>query len=98
MKCGTFARRNLTETGIHGLPYLTRKDLHWAERLFWLGIVIAATYYSIYICLDQMKRFRENPIVFAAELTWDKRNFLYAGITMCSDFRNEVAEREIIEE
>ncbi|CAD7014290.1 unnamed protein product [Ceratitis capitata] len=89
MNCGTFVKRNFTETGIHGLPYLIRKDLHWTERLFWLGIVISATYYSIFICLDQMKRFRENPIVFAAELTWDKRiSFMQASqcaviIAMC---------------
>ncbi|XP_039956785.1 sodium channel protein Nach [Bactrocera tryoni] len=98
MNCATFVKRNVTETGIHGLPYLMRKDLHWTERLFWLGIIIAATYYSIFLSLEQWKHFQENPLVFAAELTWDKKNFLYPGITMCSDFRNALMAEEIIME
>ncbi|XP_028897691.2 uncharacterized protein LOC114804260 [Zeugodacus cucurbitae] len=98
MNCATFVKRNINETGIHGLPYLMRKDLHWTERLFWLGIIASATYYSTHMALDQFARFRENPLVFAAELTWDKKNFLYPGITMCSDFRNELMAEEIIKE
>ncbi|XP_037941253.1 acid-sensing ion channel 4-A [Teleopsis dalmanni] len=50
------------------------------------------------MCLNQWERFRENPIVYAMELTWGKSDFPYAGITICSNYYDEEAFTRLIQE
>ncbi|XP_075165256.1 pickpocket 25 [Haematobia irritans] len=92
------ANKALGESSIHGLPYLVRGNLHWMERLFWGLIIIFATYTSIDICLNQWKRFRDNPIVYAMELAWGKSNFPYVGVTLCSDYVDQTEFEKVIED
>ncbi|KNC23431.1 hypothetical protein FF38_13352 [Lucilia cuprina] len=96
MNCKQYWNKTLGESSIHGFPYLVRRQLHWLEKLFWAAAIIAATYSSLDICLNQWKRFRDNPIVYAMELAWGKSNFPFVGITLCSESSNQEDMDEII--
>ena len=95
MNCREYWNKTLGESSIHGFPYLVRRELHWLERLFWAVAIISATYYSLSICFNQWKRFRDNPIVYAMELAWGKSNFPFVGITLCSDY-TDIADLDAI--
>lgn len=98
MKCGKFVGKTLGESSIHGFPYLVKRELHWIEKLFWGLMIVLTAYTSIDICLNQWKRFRENPIVYAMELAWGKSNFPFVGITLCSDHTDRHEFDHIIED
>lgn len=73
-------------SSIHGMPYAARRDLHWSERLFWLAMVVVATYYAVDTCLAQWQRFRNNPIVYEYEYLSGLRNFTFLGLTLCTNY------------
>lgn len=98
MNCRQYWHKTLGESSIHGFPYLVRRELHWLEKLFWAAVIITATYFSLDICLNQWKRFRDNPIVYAMELAWGKSNFPFVGITLCSESTNQEQLDEVIEQ
>ncbi|XP_061396317.1 uncharacterized protein LOC133331945 [Musca vetustissima] len=98
MKCNEYVRKTLGESSIHGFPYLVKRELHWMEKLFWILMIALAAYTSIDICLNQWKRFRDNPIVYAMELAWGKSNFPFVGITLCSDYVDHHEFEHLIED
>ncbi|XP_073844889.1 pickpocket 25 [Musca autumnalis] len=98
MKCNQYMDKTLGESSIHGFPYLVKRRLHWMEKIFWLLMITLAAYTSIDICLNQWKRFRDNPIVYAMELAWGKSNFPFVGITLCSDYVDQHEFEHIIED
>uniref|UniRef100_A0A1A9VSS5 Uncharacterized protein n=1 Tax=Glossina austeni TaxID=7395 RepID=A0A1A9VSS5_GLOAU len=70
MKCQDYINTTISESSIHGCPYLVKQALHWLEKIFWGITIIAAAYWSIKSCYRQWERFRDNPIILATELTW----------------------------
>ncbi|KAM7343889.1 pickpocket 25 [Cochliomyia hominivorax] len=98
MNCRQYWNKTLGESSIHGFPYLVKRELHWSEKIFWAAVIISATYFSLDICLNQWKRFRDNPIVYAMELAWGKSNFPFVGITLCSESTDQEDLDNIIHE
>lgn len=98
MNCRQYWNKTLGESSIHGFPYLVKKELHWLERLFWAAVIISATYFSLNICLNQWKRFRDNPIVYAMELAWGKSKFPFVGITLCTESTHQEDLDSVIHE
>lgn len=98
MNCRQYWNKTLGESSIHGFPYLVKKELHWLERLFWAAVIISATYFSLNICLNQWKRFRDNPIVYAMELAWGKSKFPFVGITLCTESTHQEDLDNVIHE
>ncbi|XP_070069706.1 sodium channel protein Nach [Drosophila takahashii] len=86
------------ESSIHGVPYVSRRDLHWTERLFWMTIVLASAYYAISSCLAQWDRFRDNPIVYEYEYLFSLRKFPFLGVTLCTSFQDEASVNRVINE
>ncbi|XP_017866049.1 PREDICTED: uncharacterized protein LOC108615788 [Drosophila arizonae] len=74
------------ESAIHGMPYLARKDLHSLERIFWLAMIIASTYYAVNSCIAQWQRYKDNPIIYEYEYMFALRSFPYAGATVCTHY------------
>lgn len=74
------------ESAVHGMPYLVRKDLHWSERLFWVSMIVAATYYAMNSCYLQWDRYRNNPIVYEYEYLYGLRNVSMPAFTICYQF------------
>lgn len=74
------------ESAVHGMPYLVRKDLHWSERIFWVSMIIAATYYAINSCYLQWDRYRHNPILYEYEYLYGLRNISMPAFTICHQF------------
>lgn len=97
MNCKQYWQKTLSESSIHGFPYLVRRELHWLEKVFWAIVIILAAYSSIDICLNQWKRFRDSPIVYAMELAWGKSNFPFVGITLCTESCSPEEINDIIE-
>ncbi|XP_017959633.2 sodium channel protein Nach [Drosophila navojoa] len=81
-----FWREVCKESAIHGMPYLARKDLHFLERIFWLAIIIASTYYAVNSCLSQWLRYQNNPIIYEYEYLFALRSFPILGITLCTQY------------
>lgn len=88
------------DSAIHGMPYLARKDLHFLERLFWLAMILATTYYAINSCLSQWQRYKDSPIIYEYEYLFALRSFPFLGTTFCSQYNELPAEitTKLIEE
>ncbi|XP_017078185.1 uncharacterized protein LOC108112606 [Drosophila eugracilis] len=86
------------ESAIHGMPYVSRRDLHWTERLFWVAIILASAYYAISSCLSQWNRFRDNPIVYQYEYLFGLRKFSLLGITLCTSYEDQEHVNQVINE
>lgn len=52
---------------LHGIDHVVNKRYHPLERLFWLALVIAASYGIFSIGNSQMERYRANPTVISIE-------------------------------
>uniref|UniRef100_A0A1A9W9L9 Uncharacterized protein n=1 Tax=Glossina brevipalpis TaxID=37001 RepID=A0A1A9W9L9_9MUSC len=98
MKCQEYINTTVGESSIHGFPYLVKRELHGLEKIFWIVTIIAAAYCSINICLSQWKRFRDNPIIYATELTWGKPKFPFVGTTLYMNYTDEAAFEDVIED
>lgn len=85
------------ESSIHGVKYINKRELHWAERCLWGLVVVSATVYTGFICRDQWRRFASNPIVYAVEINSNTREIPFVAITMCSNFSNHHANARIIQ-
>ncbi|XP_017078184.1 uncharacterized protein LOC108112605 [Drosophila eugracilis] len=86
------------ESAIHGMPYVSRRDLHWTERLFWVSIVLLSAYYAISSCLSQWNRFRDNPIVFQYEYLFGLRKLPAVGVTLCTTYEDQEHVNQVINE
>lgn len=52
---------------LHGIDHVVNKRYHPLERLFWLALVISASYGIFSIGNSQMERYRANPTVISIE-------------------------------
>ncbi|EDV94102.1 GH25068 [Drosophila grimshawi] len=72
-------------TSLHGFSYITRQDISRNERLFWLGVVIAAIIAAITLVLVSWYSNRETPTVTVIESshfpTW---NIPFPAVTICN--------------
>ncbi|XP_017031054.1 pickpocket protein 28 [Drosophila kikkawai] len=84
------------ESSIHGNPYVTRRDLHWTERLFWFSMVLISAYYAINSCIAQWDRFRKHPIVYEYEYLFALRNFTFLGLTLCTNYETDETVNKLI--
>lgn len=90
-------KKTFEKTPIHGTAYLVNKKLHFIEKLFWFIILISASYFSFNICLKQWQRYRDSPVVYSMQLTWNKRDFRYSAVTMCTNYYSEENTAKLIQ-
>lgn len=66
------------------------------NRLFWILIVCFSTYFTLIICLDQWKRYENNPIVVTLET--NHREWVYGppGFTLCSSYIDNETITELV--
>lgn len=94
----SISRDYLGESSTHGAQYLSKRELHWMERVLWLLIIVTATVFTVIICRNQLRRFEANPIVYAVEINSNTRKMPFVAITMCSNFSSRDANARIIQQ
>ncbi|XP_055379472.1 uncharacterized protein LOC129610783 [Condylostylus longicornis] len=79
----------LTELSVHGLKYLVNTKLLVLERILWFILITFSTIFTIYICLDQWYRFKNNPVVLTVEVINDAEDYPYPRHTICLLYDDE---------
>lgn len=66
-------------------------------RIGWMALILLFTYFTCTICVEQVLRFWNGPIVVSMEK--DYRNWAYepVAITICTDYLNETTMHEIVQ-
>ncbi|CAH1404772.1 unnamed protein product [Nezara viridula] len=86
-------------TTLHGIRYIINKKFHPSERLFWLAIVVLATYGATALIYNSWYRYSSNPTVISLEKDFRDWNLLFPAATVCFQERlNESAATEILTE
>lgn len=57
----------IIKSNIHGVRHIFNSKFHIIERLFWLFLVIAASYCAYLISSQQYERYVANPTVISLE-------------------------------
>lgn len=67
------------------------------NRIGWLILIMLSAYFTFSVCISQLVRFINGPIVVTLEK--DYRNWAYEpmAITICTDYLHENAADELIE-
>lgn len=71
------------QSSLHGVRYIFHPKLHHIERIFWLTLVIAASYAAYTIAAKQYERYVANPTVISLERDYREWNGTLPAITIC---------------
>ncbi|KAL0267586.1 UNVERIFIED_CONTAM: hypothetical protein PYX00_009819 [Menopon gallinae] len=88
----------LESSSIHGLGHLARKELHYAEYLLWMTVLMAAITGTFYIGRQSWRRYQHFPTVISMEKDYRNWNTTFAMATVCPEVKiNETSLKEIAE-
>ena len=75
-------------TSIHGLKYITEPGSHWAERCFWIILVIIAILLQIQFVLPIWEKYKNTKTITTVDTTnYPISNIDFPGVTVCSNIR-----------
>jgi acid-sensing ion channel, other len=89
-------------TSVHGMKFIGKSELHWAERAIWSIFVVFAIFSIVYISLQLSQKFSNSPLSTVVESTiFPVAEIAYPAITICNSNRfhkgrSEEAERKFL--
>lgn len=78
-----FVKNFLNHSVIHGFAYLGNNFFHFLEKLFWLGLIISAIYFTIDFSLESWDRYLHKSTVVSIERDYYYWNTSLPSLTVC---------------
>lgn len=91
-----FLETLIVKSNIHGVKHIFNSKFHFIERLFWLTLVLAASYSAYLISSSQYERYVANPTVISLERDYRDWNGTLPAITVCYHRRLDEEKAEAV--
>ncbi|KAF6200689.1 hypothetical protein GE061_005133 [Apolygus lucorum] len=81
--CKVRAKQFFDESSIHGLRYITERDRHWTERLFWIVTCSLASLILVKLSNQTITQVVNSPVSFVQETSYLKWNTEFPSVSVC---------------
>ncbi|XP_045450483.1 pickpocket protein 28-like [Melitaea cinxia] len=85
-----YLKTELLTSTTHGVPYFVKDNIHYLEKLFWVGSFIICVVLAILLLNLQFLRFIAAPTVMSVEMNYFDWNISYPAITLCPLYKSDV--------
>ena len=98
-KCVGLASKYCFESSVHGLKYITERNRHWSERLFWFLACSFSWVVCIYMISKVFEKWSKSPILVAFDSAstpiWE---IPFPSVTICNMNKVRLSRVKSIEE
>ncbi|ODN05519.1 Sodium channel protein Nach [Orchesella cincta] len=80
-----FIGKTIRESVLHGVKYLVTPNLHYSERIYWIFAVAASFGYAIFLVLDLVDKYNQNPLILSFQSKETQvSQIAFPAITICN--------------
>ena len=77
-------RQYFENTSLHGPKYITEYGRHFVEKIFWIIVVIAATFLGVYLTIRIVNKWNQTPILTSISTTnYPLNQIPFPAVTIC---------------